>query len=94
MADFDVANPPRNSPLWLFTQAVLSGKSRASPWSALRNLYFPGDTSDASWALLRRWAEAHEIRCATEERRVGKGTETWIIFALRPKVPEATKAIS
>jgi hypothetical protein len=82
MADFDVANPPRNSPLWFFTQAVLSGKSRASPWSALRNLYFPGDTSDASWAL-GRWAEAHEIRCATEERRVGKGTETWIIFALR-----------
>jgi hypothetical protein len=94
MTDIDVANPSRNSSLWIFTQAVLSGKSRASPWNALRNLYFPGDTTDASWASLRKWAEAHEIQWAREERRVGNGNETWIIFALRPKDPEATKAIS
>jgi hypothetical protein len=94
MTDTDVANPSRNSSLWIFTQAVLSGKTRASTWNALRNLYFPGDTTDASWALLRTWAEAHEIRWAREERRVGKGTETWIIFAIRPTGPEATKAIS
>jgi hypothetical protein len=53
MADFDVASPPKNSSLWMFTQAVLSGKSRASSWSALRNLYFPGDM-EAGWSLLRR----------------------------------------
>jgi hypothetical protein len=83
MTDVDVASPPRNSSLWVFTQAVLSGKSRASSWNALRNTYFPGNTN-ASWALLRKWAEAHEIRWVTEERKIGSGTETWIIFSLRP----------
>ena len=85
MNEFDVSNPPRNSSLWNFTQSVLSGKSRASSWNALRNTYFPGDTSDATWALLRKWAEAHEINWAREERKTGQATETWIIFALRPK---------
>jgi hypothetical protein len=84
MTDTDVANLSRNSSLWIFTQAVLSGKTRASTWNALRNLYFAGDTTDASWALLRRWADAHEIRWATEERRVANSVEIWLIFSLRP----------